>query len=444
MILFKADYYRSLSWIHEYISGACKRDELIWQARDLYIQVERSGKYRVPLTWRELHRKLLSFVSKASRYEESERERIITSLKLAAYHTDVDSSEIEAFLRKGRESSGYVLRMLQDLAAQREDAKLEAHLIRGQVKDKHHDNSQLARLWALARSVGDKDLAWRVASILKSRKSLSHEVERFWLLSFETRKDFPLKSFSSTQLGLILEGLPEQGRSFVEAITVVGPLIPELLSYLTNDVKSSRRVSSGSGFTRSIEDLMRSLTVFPQARKTYCWHSDQGGPLLPTFAQSLPHNRWVQLLLEFAERFGFHAWRWRVSLLNSLVDSLFVKIQTSGGDAHLPSKVGKWLRQLSPLQRKAWYQLGTLCRQMSDEKASMYAGMMLSRLTSCVLNQNSLALDSLATMDVPLAIRWDLENFFLSENYSELRRQLRVLHHLDIPAKLSSDPRNLG
>lgn len=144
-------------------------------------------------------------------------------------------------------------------------------------------------------------------------------------------------------------------------------------------------------------------------------------------------------MLRLGVRLGCAAWGWSVTFLHQQLEGLVPRL-AQGQEARLPGKVGKWLRSLSPEQRKSWYDLITYSGRIREERGVELLGFMLMRL-ALIMNQNHYqAITSLHTMRAPVSMLRSLENFILSPEYSQIRRKQETNSKVPVPLALLKLP----
>jgi hypothetical protein len=433
-------YWRAFAQIHQYVATLGADELLVWQARRTYRQAMELTAKPFAETWGDIHSKLLGFFRRSSRLEESKREQVLRQLKVVGNYLDVQREDIRNYLAICDRPNDAILSELQNLVRQREDWPLEVELLEHITRGLHYRNQDLARLWVLARHQRHFDLGWRVASVLAARDQLHQDVNRVWALTAERRHERGLLTLQVDDAATLLEHFEGEERQFLEAFWQIGPLLPELLAVLSRQVKAVRRSPPESSWAKSIEQALERSTVWPAAKKIYRNREDGQYSEIPPFADLMPDNRWASLWIAVAERFGLYAWRWQLSVLHGELEGLLSKLNRSK-DLVLPARVGKWLRGLTPAQRKSWYDLGVLSKRLSDERGYEILGSLVSRVSTLLSGQHLLGLQSLAAMGAPVRLRWDLERFILSQGYSIYRRNRRVALSLEIPETLPQDPR---
>ncbi|MFW7380331.1 MAG: tetratricopeptide repeat protein [Oligoflexus sp.] len=431
-------YWRTFALLHQYVATGGVHEFLIWKARRIFHRAVEAASKPLPETWSDIHSKLLSFVSRSCRFEEKLRQQLLVQLKVAGFYLDVQSDDIHAYIEQIQVPNYEILAELQVMVQKREDWHLEVTLLHRLARGTHYRNQDLSRLWELGRYLKQNDLAWRVASVVQARQVLHPDISRVWSLTAERRLDRPFQSLTSKFFDLLLVDFTGDQRKFMDTMLQVGPLLPELMATLSRDLKPMKRPLAKSDWEREFDRFSQRTDWLAPARKLYLPQDQHEAWLIPPFADLLPENRWTWLFMTLAERLGPVTWKWQLSILYGEIEGLLSRLNRGGKDILIPSKVGKWLRALSPSQRKSWYDLGILAKRLSDEQAQILLGCLVARLTTAICSQHTEALDSLALMGAPLAIRWDLERFILSPSYTSIREQQRNLVPLEVPDSLPS------
>lgn len=428
-------YWRCFGFIHQYVALGGEDENLIWKARRQMQKASELCSKPLPETWSDIHSKLLGFVSRSFRYEEKQRLELLVKLKVAGSYLDVQSEDIRKYLDQMGVPNYDVLSELQNLVRQREDWQLELDLIQRLAYRNHYRNQDLNRLWQLSRQLNQFDLAWRVASVVQARQVLHPDIARLWGLTADRRQDRNLKAVSDQGWDVLLGDMKEDHRKFLKAVIAVGPLLPELLAVVSKFIKTQKRPLMKSNLEKEFERVVQRMPWLLASKKIYRHEGDMELWAIPPFADILPENRWTAVFMNLADRSGILTWRWQLSFLYGEIEGLLIRL-SRGKDVLIPSRVGKWLRNLTPAQRKSWYDLGIFAKRLSDDEAQVLLGMLMARLATCMCHLHSEALDSLAAMGAPIAMRWDLERFILSPGYGRLRAQLGTAVRLEVPVSL--------
>ncbi len=419
----KTWFWHSVAMLHEFVWGQGQNENLLWESRKSYREAADHSAKVLPLNWTQLHRNLLQWVSKTERLQEPSRVRLMLLVRLVGEGKDIDEQDVCNFLVQVAQPSPEVIKALESLARERNQWGLELFILDRKAQGLHYINQDLARTWQLGGALKRFDLCWRVATVLKHRMVLNEQLERHWQICGERRRDFAILELNEAQVRKVIQGFDGHERKLVEGLVTVGPLIPELLASLHPQLTPIKKPKTLTEAEDEIHNALEKITWMPKPKRFFSsnpsgmWHPK------PPFFASLLDTKWSLLYVSLAQRLGITAWDWQLSLLHHQIESIIPRMMR-GAETPSHSKVGRWLRSLTPAQRKAWYELAQQSRRFDDEEAQSIISRFIARLTTTLLQDHSLALQTLEKMRAPLRLRWDLEHWIVSEAYGELRRTL--------------------
>ncbi len=419
----RSEYWRGISLLHEFTWTQGEKEELLWRSRQHLLEAEDLAGKNLQPGWPELQHALLHWISKTSRMDENRRKTLLLVVKLMGDAKDVTEADISRYLANVTEPTQEVMHALEQLVRQRGQTDLEAFLLERKCGKLHYTNQDLERMWLLSGTLQRYDQCWRIATIAKNRLVLNSDLERSWVISGEKKREFSLHSLQDSHLKLITQSFEGSDRKLVEALLSVGPMVPELLASL--NVKLTP-VKKGKGLTSAEEEihsLLESQTWLPNGKKLFTTHPGGMWHVKPPFFASLLDTKWVLLFMAIAQRCGVTAWDWQLSLLHHQIESLVPRM-SRGMEAPTTGKVGRWLRLLSPQQRKSWYELAQLSRRFTDEQAQLVLARLFGKIACSMLQDHTLILQSLDKLRAPLRLRWDMEQWVVSDTYGDLRKSL--------------------
>ncbi|HYX40021.1 MAG TPA: hypothetical protein VE954_43550 [Oligoflexus sp.] len=419
----KTWFWHAVAMLHEFVWSQGQQENLLWDARKSYREAaDHSGK-ALPLTWVHLHRHLLQWVSKTERLQEPARVKLLLMVRLVGEGKDIDEQDVCNFLVQVAQPSREVIKALENLAREREQSGLELFILDRKALGLHYVNQDLGRVWQLGANLKRYDLCWRVATVLKHRTVLNEQLERHWQICGERRRDFSILDLTEAHVRKVVHSFDGHERKLVEGILTVGPLIPELLASLHPQLTPVKKPKVLSEVEDDIHNALEKISWMPKPKKIYSPNPSGLWQPKPPFFASLLDSKWSLLFVALAQRLGITAWDWQLSLLHHQIESIIPRMMR-GAETPAQGKVGRWLRSLTPAQRKAWYELAQQSRRFDDEEAQGIISRFLTRLTTTLLQDHSLALQGLEKMRAPLRLRWDLEHWIVSDVYGELRRSL--------------------
>jgi hypothetical protein len=419
----KTWYWRSIALLHEFAWGLGQDEKKLWESRHLFHEaLEHEGK-TLPYTWQQIHRGLTQWISKSERMEESARVRLLLMAKLCGETREVSEEDVTTYLTHVQQPSSEVLDTLETLARERQQWGLELFVQGRKANLFHHTNGSLSRVWELASMLKRNDLCWRAATLLSARQVLSPDVEKHWAICGEKRRDFPILMLGDTHLKRILQTFEGYERRLIESIVTIGPLVPELLAGLNEHLVPLKKGKPLTKTESSVQEALDKMSWLIPARKHFSPNPNGLWQAKPVFFSNLVDSKWSVIFVGLAQRFGITAWDWQLSLLNQQIETLVPRMSRTS-DSVAAGKVGRWLRALTPQQRKAWYELAQMSKRFDDLKAQEILGRFLVILSTSMHQDHLSALQNLERMRAPLRLRWDLENWIGSDAYGEIRKSL--------------------
>ena len=437
--------WRGVAKLHLFVAGG---DELLlWESYDYICEYEAlTGDIGI-LKWRSLRREAINFIARTPTIEEIDRKKCLRQLAIATVDRDLVISDVQAYLSSSEKQPYLVLLRLHRMIMGSNHDQLEVDLIGKKASRSHFTNLDLDRTWHIAIRLKNYDLAWRLATVVQGRERLHESALHPWAISGEKR-DQLAKNFPSRKLlEKAMYDMSKNEKRFVRNLLLIGPLLPELFSFVDSGSRSKKIQAPVKGSAAEIAaSLISELTWLAKPKKVF-YYSFEGdlptGVRLPVFMQVLPKNIWSLIVIGLVERLGIYSWGFSFKRLGSLLDEVAPK-PIGGKTDYFSNRVGRWLRQLTPEQRNAWYDFPSHVRQISESRAAdIQAGLVFRMAT--ILNQNHYsALSSLRTMRVPIRVIWHLENWLLSSAYSDIRKYMGGDGRIIIPETLQKMPSLLG
>ena len=432
-------FYQGVALLHQYVNCGVAAEASLWRARDAITAARRDARAPLPCDWKDLHKAATGWVAKNRYLMESDRARMLLTMKVALDPASVVTGDVEAYLSETEAPPVHVLAKLERLAEAKNAPALEARLVQRRAELTHLTNDDLDRLWQLANQRQDSDCAWRIASVLHARRALMPGIRHAWEISGEKRASYDFVPPSKAAVERCLLGIPARAARLAYASMHIGPVLPELLAILDNGAKTERlKGHPPDSVEGRVERLLANLSWLEAPKKHFRFSFEAAGsPLpLPGFAQVLPANPWAVLVAKLSERFGVSAWGWKLSRLHGEISDLIPRLATRQDLGRHSGKVAKWLRELTPERRAAWQDLSQLTRSMDDDQAADALASFICRLATVIYENHFLALTSLQAMRAPAAVIWDLERWIVSDAYSEIRKNLHTSHRILVPNSL--------
>ncbi len=432
-------FFRGVGLLHQYVNCGLSAERSLWLARDLILEARREAREPLPNDWKELHKAATAWIAKNHYLTEPDRQRMLLQLKVALDPGSVITSDVEDYLDHTDTPPVHVLGKLERLAEAKAAPALECRLILKRAQLTHLTNADLNRFWQLANARKDADLAWRVASVLHARHALMPGVRHAWEISGEKRSSYEFVPPSKQAVERCLKGFQPRAARLAFACLHVGPVLPELLAILDEGAKVIRQSGSpADSIEASADKLLSGLSWLATPKRRYLFSTDAafGATAIPAFMQKLPANAWSILVAKLAERLGANAWGFRLSRLHAQTQDLIPRIAARQDLRQHSGKIAKWLKDLAPEQRAAWTDLTQLTRAFDDDQAQDALAMFICRLATLMFQNHHMALASLHAMRASAAIVWDLEQFIVSDAYSDLRKKLETQNRVLVPNAL--------
>jgi hypothetical protein len=450
-------YWTGVGLIHYYVAEGPGAENQLWDAKKLieearkdfhkaHLMIPGVNIVSLPHEWKELHKYAFSYTSKNSLLLEIDRTRMLEQLKICQNEQTVTRQDIEGYLAqpfcpKTTKTSPEIYTRLLNFARNAPALEYQILLRRGALT--HLTNQDLHKIWRLSIENQTPDLSWRSATILKYRGALVKQVEYAWNISGEKRSVYPIMLPTPSMAMAVLKDFTPAAHRFIQALITVGPQLPELLGILDPESRTSKpkQYAALSPEYKTLTHLTK-IPWLPQPTKKYLYFEGHSNldQLVPPFASYLPANSWCFVLNYIAESLGIFAWKWSVKDLGEKMASLMAKIAIRQNAHKQPANITKWLKSLSPEQKTAWQDHSVLSRSLSDSEAQEALGIALIRWSTLIVQNHLQALESLNHMKAPAFMIWDLEQFILSQVYSDIRSVLNTKSRIMVPIALQSLP----
>ncbi len=427
---------KGIAEIHLYAHAGPVAEEGLWRCKKLVEAVQVNVESGCDLSYKTLLRATMSFVRKSPALVEKKRESMLRQMSISLDPDSVLMSDIYEYIRHSEVVPYKLYEYLQSMIQKKNDYKTEKYLIEKKVSETHYKNCDMERMFEIALKTNDVDLGWRVVTLLKSRESLAPVVEQSWKISGERRSEYPICIPSESTLELLFAGMDPAEVKFAQACIGIGPLIPEFLSYLDRGSRVAK-ATKPDRISRTIDQALKNTSWLTVPAKTYRFSVESPGfdnLHIPVFAEMMPNNQWCRVVSRLNEVLGVYAWGYRMSALRSHLDLMLPQPGPKIHDQFLSYKASKWIKSLTPLQRKCWKDLVYSRDELSDENIMMAISKVIMRLATVIYPAHYQALTSLKKMRVPVEVYWDLERWILSSGYDALREEKSLKTRVLIPA----------
>ena len=434
----KTLFWNAVARFHMFFWSGDDAEGLLWEAYDGFKALDREGYEGV--SWRDLHRSAITFAGKCRDFSEDQRQRLLRQLAVATHDKHVLAYDLVRYLEASTKVPYKLLARLEAYAACGQYEDIELQIIRKKAEAAHLTNGDMDRLWQLSLRKNDHDLSWRLATVLASRGVLRREVEHPWAISGQKRDEWLAGDAPPLLWEHLFWGMGQAEKNFVKAIYKVGHRLPELFHVLGQRPPHRPRGLQKGSEEYEVEKQLARYKWLPGSRRNFFslrTFASRYPLTTPKFMRVLPQSTWSLVFMNLGGRLGVQSWDWDVEKLRQTLGAYLPRI-IGGKRAPPRRRVGRWLRSLSPEERRAWYDLPAAIDNLTGVEGGDAIVLYVARL-ALLLNQNHYSsLEALRAMRAPIGIIWRMEGFMLSPAYSELRCHLNGATPVRVPASLKA------
>lgn len=433
-------YWRGVAHMHKYLAGHGRDEGELWHARRDLLDTP-TGQSSVPstrLSWPSLLRWAAEWIAQSRTITVESRQCMLLQVSVAGDLSMISPADVRSYLKLNPSAPNHILVELESVARSHQDRDLEMSILRCRGLQTYLRNSDCIRIFQIARERRDYDLAWRVCTVLASRRALDEQILGSWQISGEQRKAYPIHSPRIETIEACLQGMSLHEVKLCRAIVKSGAMIPEIIASADKTMESFRVKSPASGsFEFQVDEKLNQIPWMPLQKKLYFHPGDVENPealRVPAFAKRVPHNEWCTTLLKLIDRLGISSWNWRMSRLGSLLNSQIAFNISRADHRNFSLRSSRSTRSTTATQRAGLADLRFIAKALADEAAGLCLAKFVCRLSTAMYQNHFQALDSLQNMRVPLAVLRDLENWILSDSYSEVRKACGTASVVAVPA----------
>lgn len=432
-------YYEGVASLHLFLQETLdNNDENLWYARKKLLNKEKYNDFiSSSNSWLAWNRWALKQINDNKALTEVDKEKKSLILRAAGYDLSFSTEDIEIFLNSSLFIPFDVLKKWLKRAKKENQSRLEWDLEFLYSLKTHLTYTALENMWQLAVKMNKFDLAWRVATVLKSRQNISSAAAKAWEISSEARispkwlvlneKDIlmSLAHFNKEQVNLI---------SQYYVLIKEGSFLQKRRTETTDDWNS---LSVEYEVFSKIEQAMKNTYFNFQFRKRSLISkilepNKTEKVSIPHFCYTTVFNNWSLTFLSILDLLGAHLWHWDLSQL-----ILFIKKrQTDFLETKNPQKNHKNNRKklsLSANYRSACLKLKKLDKEHPNFEIKETFICFAARLATMIYPNHYQALISLQKMQLPVVIIWDFERWLLSHTFSDFRQKKQLSSKVIIP-----------
>ena len=439
----------AIAKVHYFLNATSDlNDQVIFSAKELMtsIPLNQRPSEMVYYSWESVCGWIKNKISENKEIPHIHKEKLLTLVQSADIEAHLTIEKIESYLNiTDSRPTIYALKEFIKYAKNSGSRKLELRCIM-KYKESYlnYTNSDIKRIWHLAVKQNKDDLAWRSITVLKSRIQIPESINTGWKCSGEQKRSYPLHTPNALQIDACLQGFNREEVRLIWTCMKLGEHIPLLLSHRNQEIKIGKKSrNTKDPIKAKISEILETKKLFGKLYKDYSIsHAKEfQGLEIPMFSDIILDNTWCKILQEISHRMGISAWKWQVSVLTQLINTLSPSSKTSWQPFQSENApIAKWLKILSSEQRSSWYDLSQIINKLDDEQGFRILSCFMTRLSTLIYQNHFQALYSLKKMRAPIYLIWDLENWILSSKYNEMRRDYQWENTFKVPHSLYSDP----
>lgn len=429
-------HWQGVALLRSFLWSLGRDETALWRAREILLPVIRKFVATSDdLSWKRIHSWAVEGISGSAGLAESAKALILAKLAGASHPDDLTSDAIYTYIRLVVPPSLDALNVFLNYAQGKTDLLLELKLLRLLANRSHWINAQLAQLFDNAAQQKQHDLAWRALSILKARAALPEGAKSAWAISGENRSRYPFVAPNHRTIRACLAGFGDDEIKLTSSLFALSPQMVELLVPFNDAlVVVKRKKTTLEPNEELVHAFLATLPWNVVEAKTIVLDRNAAtafGVGIPRFAKYVPADLWSILLVHLTHWFGIHAWDWKLSVLRNALAS---HKQANHSSQH-GGVLERWSRDLNAEERSAYFQLTRLLPAFEDdERVASLQNRFLSRLTTAIYSHHAMALEALQHMRAPVELIWDLEDWIVSDAYSEIRTERK--DHVRIPVPM--------
>ena len=429
------DNWRAVALVHRFVIGGPRYESSLFKAYDIFKPDQDQNQFPIGLDFELLKEAAVSHIAKCGYLSIDEKELMVAQLNLTNEDDNVKIRQCEEYIARIERPTYQTLERLLRIAKKKESPSLIQSVVTCFSKHAYLRNSDLKTLWNLSTAYKQYDNAWRVATVLESRAALPTAIHYPWTVSGENRKVYPVSQIDDADLELCLDGIDEMSSRACMALLSIGHKIPELVACIDEKLPVYRLQTPPEGSHEfSVLKEVSKISWFKIPSKRAGRGSNKTiGTEIPAFAQVLPANRWSSLVSLLMDSLGVSSINADFAKLARYAETVAASIGTRSSQRISKTAASKWVKSLSPVERTAWHDLYNILRKVDPVKLEASVMKVVVRMATLLIPAHFEALTSLQNMKCSLSYLRDLENFILSEEYTQYRSKYNFISKVPVP-----------
>ena len=413
-------YLRGIALFHLTVAADRFDEEALCTSYDL-IQKNNSLIGSAAVLWTEMVKEFL----KEGRIEQSGDRLIATKLLVLSGWHHVDEKQQLSLVEKEQTSTKFLARLIRLVPHGAEGQRFKKKLCASNPLALRTSNSELDDIWLNACKAQDFDLAWRAASVALARNVLQPNIFQIWSLFGEKKPmtdQWP--SFGIAMALVALEHKSPEVRQFMDDLVALRPV---LLPLLLGEMGEPPR-----------ESLLWRFPGIKASLDAIGWLKIGKLGMAPDQVLAPLEGRVFSMsVTEIAGRLGISAFKWDGGLLRKVILP-FSNESSAGITLFADRSIATQLRCDAEQQGR----LARVTRTLGALAPNELYGTLISfvtRLAVTVGGDHFGALADLQKMAVDLGVINQLENWILSDAYSRIRKEMRIVNRHLVPVGLRGE-----
>lgn len=398
--------------------------------------------FNTPYDWEKIYTFICSNLKSSSFIEDKRKDKIFILLKLIGCKNNSSSLQQASYSLTSKDIKLYLdnynflpreyFKPLIEVAKKEKNHNLHLNLIKRKISLYELDTSDLKELWYLSSINDDRDYAWRVASCLKFKDQLDKKIESLWLISGESRSNYPIVGLNDQDFNLILSSFNKNDSEFLSCLIKLEDSLGSLLKCLSPDIISASypQTKYKDILKESVKDKS-SFYVFKNSSYNF---SDSKN--LTLFLNSSALN---QIMFYIKAHFSLFFFLDRSEYLVQTIDKLLPKLANDTTLGIYSKEIYLWMRGLNSSKKLNFTQFSKLLKTYNTTELENLINSFLIKTSICVFQNHLELLKYLKLNRVNESIINSTINWIISDSYSKFRSY----HKLESLTPISKSVKNI-